>query len=249
MVSTTEFARGGYSFIKGVFSYSAGVAALPGFRIERVRFATPMPLAEGFERVEAIIKSAGRPLTALCSCELRSPAPFTAAGFRRFNEVYVAILEKWGLIERGDNPVARSNVCPAIDPPHEPGCYAFSFTTEAKDAPRSFVVAGSGEVPEGKKNYRDHIVARGDLTAAVLRQKAVWVLSEMERRLSSLGGTWRDTTAVQLYTVHDIHPLLAEEIVRRGAARNGLTWHFDRPPVVDIEYEMDCRAVHIERVV
>ncbi len=212
-----EFARGGYSFIKGVFSYSAGVAALPGFRIERVRFATPMPLAEGFERVEAIIKSAGRPLTALCSCELRSPAPFTAAGFRRFNEVYVAILEKWGLIEGGDNPVARSNVCPAIDPPHEPGCYAFSFTTEAKDAPRSFVVAGSGEVPEGKKNYRDHIVARGDLTAAVLRQKAVWVLSEMERRLSSL--------------------------------RNGLTWHFDRPPVVDIEYEMDCRAVHIERVV
>src|SRR5258708_35186635 len=71
----------------------------------------------------------------------------------------------------------------------------------------------------------------------------------MERRLSSLGGTWRDTTAVQLYTVHDIHSFLAEEIVRRGAARNGLTWHFDRPPVVDIEYEMDCRAVHIERVV
>jgi len=75
------------------------------------------------------------------------------------------------------------------------------------------------------------------------------VLSEMERRLSSLGGTWRDTTAVQLYIVHDIHSFLAEEIVRRGAARNGLTWHFDRPPVVDIEYEMDCRAVHIERVV
>ncbi len=151
MISTTEFARGGYSFIKGVFSYSAGVAALPGFRIERVRFATPMPLAEGFERVEAIIKSAGRPLTALCSCELRSPAPFTAAGFRQFNELYVAMLEKWGLIEGGDNPVARSNVCPAIDPPPQPGFYAFSFTTEAKDAPRSFVVAGSGEVLEGKK--------------------------------------------------------------------------------------------------
>lgn len=248
-ISTTRFARGGYAFIKGAFPYSAGVAALPGFRIERVRFATSMPLAEGFERIEAIIRSAGRPLTALCSCELRSPAPFTEAGFRQFNEVYVAILEKWGLIEGGDNPVARSNVCPAIDPPHEPSFYAFSFTTEAKDAPPSFVVAGSGEALEGKENYRDHIVARGDLTAAALRQKAVWVLGEMERRMSSLGAMWRDTTAVQLYTVHDIHPFLAEEIVRRGAARNGLTWHFDRPPVVDIEFEMDCRAVQIERVV
>ncbi len=138
-ISTTRFARGGYAFIKGTVPYSAGVAALPGFRIERVRFATSMPLAEGFERIEAIIRSAGRPLTALCSCELRSPAPFTEAGFRQFNEVYVAILEKWGLIEGGDNPVARSNVCPAIDPPHEPSFYAFSFTTEAKDAPPSFV--------------------------------------------------------------------------------------------------------------
>src|SRR5260370_38469112 len=151
MISTTEFARGVYSFIKGVFSYSAGGAALPGFRIERVRFGPPMPLAEGFERVEAIIKSAGRPLTALCSCELRSPAPFTAAGFRQFNELYVAMLEKWGLIEGGDNPVARSNVCPAIDPPPQPGFYAFSFTTEPKDAPRSFVVAGTGEWLKSKK--------------------------------------------------------------------------------------------------
>jgi hypothetical protein len=28
-----------------------------------------------------------------------------------------------------------------------------------------------------------------------------------------------------------------------------VTWHFNRPPVVDLEYEMDCRRVHIERVV
>jgi hypothetical protein len=249
MSSTVTFPTGGYSFIKGVFPYSAGIAALSGFRVERVRFAAPLPLAEGFERIDAIIKSRGRPLAAFCACELRSPAPFSEAGFRTFNEIYVGRLAQWGLLDGGDNPVARSNVCPAIDPPHEPSFHAFSFTTEAKDAPHSFVVAGSGEAPEGKENYRDHIIARGDLTAAALRRKAVWVLGEMEGRMAALGGAWRDTTAVQLYTVHDIHPFLAEEIVRRGAARNGLTWHFDRPPVVDIEYEMDCRAVHIEHIV
>jgi hypothetical protein len=37
--------------------------------------------------------------------------------------------------------------------------------------------------------------------------------------------------------------------VRRGAAHSGLTWHYARPPVVDLEYEMDCRAINHERVV
>jgi hypothetical protein len=63
------------------------------------------------------------------------------------------------------------------------------------------------------------------------------------------GFTWAQTTASQLYTVHDPHPFLASEIVRRGAARCGLTWYFARPPVVDLEYEMDCRGIAVERVV
>jgi hypothetical protein len=249
MSPTVDFAPGGYSFIKGVFQYSAGAAALPGFRIERVRFAAPLPLAEGFARIGAIIAAAGRPTSALCACELRSPAPFTEAGFRQLNERYVGTLASWRLIADGVNPVARSNVCPAIDPPAEPSFHAFSFTSEAAGAPRSFVIAGSGEAPEGKATYRDHIVALGNVTPPGLRRKAIWVLGEMERRMAALGAAWRDTTAVQLYTVHDIHPFLADEIVRRGAARSGLTWHFDRPPIVDIDYEMDCRAVPVERVV
>jgi hypothetical protein len=49
--------------------------------------------------------------------------------------------------------------------------------------------------------------------------------------------------------VHDFHPVFAEELVRRGAARSGLTWHFARPPpVIDLEYEMDCRKVMRELV-
>jgi hypothetical protein len=82
-----------------------------------------------------------------------------------------------------------------------------------------------------------------------MREKALYVLGEMERRLGLLGFAWRDTTASQVYTVHDLHPFLESEIVRRGAARAGLTWHYARPPVRGLEYEMDCRAVADERVI
>ena len=111
------------------------------------------------------------------------------------------------------------------------------------------MVAGSGEVPEGKSNYRDHIVRRGDVSPDGLREKARFVLGEMERRLGILGAGWRDVTATQVYTVHDFHPFLGDAIVARGVAPAGLTWYFDRPPVVDLEFEMDCRGVTEERVV
>jgi hypothetical protein len=48
---------------------------------------------------------------------------------------------------------------------------------------------------------------------------------------------------VQAYTVHDMAPYFAEENDRRGAARHGLTWQYCRPPVVDLEFEMDCRGI------
>jgi hypothetical protein len=130
-----------------------------------------------------------------------------------------------------------------------PSLHAFSYTVPAEsDTPASFVVAGSGEAPEGRGNYRDHIVRRGDVSPEGLREKARWVLAEMERRMAALGCAWRDATATQLYTVHDVHPFLAEEIVRRGAMPGGLTWHFCRPPVVELDYEMDVRGVARELV-
>jgi hypothetical protein len=71
----------------------------------------------------------------------------------------------------------------------------------------------------------------------------------MERRMAALGFSWADATASQLYTVHDVHPFVAEELAARGAMPAGLTWHFNRPPVIDLEYEMDCRGVHREHVI
>ena len=75
------------------------------------------------------------------------------------------------------------------------------------------------------------------------------MLGAMVTRLGALGFTWADTTATQVYTVYDLHPFLGSEIVRRGASRSGFTWHFARPPVQMLDYEMDCRGVAREFVV
>jgi hypothetical protein len=243
------FAAGGYRYIPGVFQYSAGVAALDGFRIERVMFARPVPLARGFDRVAGHLASIGRPLAAFCACELRSPEPMSEEEFSAFNRLYVGVLSDWGIVTEGRNPVGRSNVCPAIAPPGEPSFHAFSYTVPADGAAPSFIIAGSGEVPEGRDNYRDHIVRPGDTSAAGLRAKADFVLAEMERRMAALGVGWHETTATQVYTVHDLHPFLADSVVARGAAAHGLSWHWCRPPVAGLDYEMDCRAVTVERVV
>jgi hypothetical protein len=250
MSNVTEFVPGGYRYVNGVFQYSCGVAALPGFNIERARFFRPVPLAQGFAAIESHLRSLGRPMTAFCACELRSPEPFSEAGFRAFNEVYVGTLERWGLYRDGINPVARSNVCPEMNAPTEPSIYAFSYTVPgAVPAGRgSFVIAGSAEAPEGKSNYRDHIIRLGDTSPAGLSEKARWVLGEHERRMGELGMKWADTTGVHVYTVHDIHPLMASELVRRGAGESGVSWQYCRPPVVDLVFEMDMRGVSREWV-
>ena len=116
-------------------------------------------------------------------------------------------------------------------------------------ARRSFVSAGAWEMPDGPPNFRDFIVRRGDTSSDGIREKARFVLSELEQRMAALGFTWADTTATQVYTVHDLHPFLADEIVGRGAARAGLTWHFARPPVMEFDYEIDTRGVTREIVI
>ena len=104
MIETVEAAKGGYRFMPGVSQYSAGVAALPGFTLERVRFSKPVPMRQGFDRIAQILKDACRPLSAFAACELRSPAPFTESGFVKFNEVYTGTLKAWGLLPDGVNP-------------------------------------------------------------------------------------------------------------------------------------------------
>jgi hypothetical protein len=249
MTAVSNFAPGGYSFLPSVFQYSAGVAASPGYEIQRVRLHQLLPLAEGFDFAEQFLRAAGRPMTAFCACELRSAAPFTDQGFRAFNESYVGRLRTWGLFDGNVNPVARSNVCPRVNPPSVPSFHAFSFTIEAAHASPTFVIAGSGEAPEGSGgSYAQRAVRAAESSPDAIREKARFVLGEMERRLSLLGFGWPDTTVVQIYTVFDIHPFLPDEIVRRGAARSGVTWHYARPPLLGLEYEMDCAGIRLETV-
>jgi hypothetical protein len=248
---TSDFAAGDYRFIPAVFQYSSGAAAFSGFEIERVRFDRLVPLAEGFAQAAKHIQAAGRPLTSFCACELRSPAAFTEAGFLAFNQHYVKTLAEWGIFDGTTNPVARSNVCPEIDPPAEPSFYAFSFTRPVqgqRSAPPDFVIAGGAEARGGTGSYPERIVRYRDVSPDGLRKKVRFTVSEMESRLAAFGFGWKETTAAQAYTVHDFHHVMADELVRRGAARSGLTWHFARPPVIDLEFEMDCRRVTRETV-
>src|SRR6266540_2359168 len=97
MSELRPFEAGNYRYIKAVFQYSSGVAAEPGFEIERARFAKPLRLADAYPAIETYMKSIGRPITAFAACELRSPEPFTDQGFYDFNKVYVKTLERWGI--------------------------------------------------------------------------------------------------------------------------------------------------------
>jgi hypothetical protein len=46
--------------------------------------------------------------------------------------------------------------------------------------------------------------------------------------------------------VHDFHPLVRDIASRAGAST--LVWHYCRPPIAEIEFEMDVRAVSVERM-
>jgi hypothetical protein len=237
--------KGNYSFLRGIAPYSAGAVADSGYEIVRVRFAQPVPLTEGFERVRTHISAADRPPHALCGMELRSPKPFSFQGFNDFNAGYVNVLKDWKIVMDGLNPVARTNVAPEISTVKEPSLYAFSFTvpSQMRTKNRTFIVAGSGELPEGSLDPHE-VVRQGETSPAALREKGDFVMKIIEARLQGLGVNWGSATAVDVYTVHPICEMLAGTVIRPmgAAALHGVTWQYSRPPIVSIEYEMDARG-------
>src|SRR6195952_5239098 len=188
-----DFPAGNYRFIPAVFQYPSGAAADSGYEIERVRFDRLLPMAEGFAEVAKYISAAGRPLTSFCACELRSPAAFTEDGFRRFNEHYVKTLAEWKIFDGTINPVARSNVCPEIDPPAEPSFYAFSFTRPGPGPMPSFVIAGGAELRGGSGTYPERIVRYRDLSSDAMKEKVRFTVGSMEERLARIRCRWGET--------------------------------------------------------
>ncbi|MBY0375760.1 MAG: hypothetical protein K2Q23_17320 [Bryobacteraceae bacterium] len=235
--------QGNYSFLKGIAPYSAGAVADAGYEIVHVRFRQPVKLNDGFERLRAHLAEGKRPVTALCGMELRSPAPFTFAGFNDFNAGYIGVLKAWGVFVDGVNPIARTNIAPEIAPPREPSLYGFSYTMPSGRREKTFVVAGAGELPEGSLKPED-VIRRGDLSSEGWREKIRYVMGLMSGRIQGLGVSWDLATAIEIYTVHPICAHMANEIVKpaRQGAAHGFTWHYARPPIVTIEYEMDLRG-------
>ena len=241
--------KGNYSFIRGIAPSSGGVIADRGYEVVHARFLHPVSLNQGFNAVKEHIGGAGRPIHALCGMELRSPKPFTFQGFIDFNAGYIQVLKDWGVIAGGVNPIARTNIAPEIGAPQAPALYGFSYTAKATSDEKTFVVAGGGELPEGSLDPHD-VVRRGETSADALRDKVKFVMGLMSGRIKDMGIRWDAATNVNMYTVHSICSVLADEIIRPmgASALHGVTWHYSRPPIESIEYEMDLRGTHREIV-
>jgi hypothetical protein len=206
-------------------------------------------MKQGFTWIRNHLIEQKRPLTALASCELRSPAAFTMQGFKDFNKGYVNVLSEWGLFRNQLNPVGRSNLAPQFNPPAEPGFYAFTYTLpEQSEAPRDWVIAGSGEWPEDQP-FPEGIIARGDLSPSGIAAKAHYVLDTMQARARGLQADWSRLTSAHIYTVHDFSHLIASEFAPRGMLGPALSWHVCRPPIEELAFEMDVRSVRQESVI
>lgn len=244
----TNHPTGNYRCLPGIAPYSCGVIANPGFEIVHVTFQSPPPYRVGFDRISQYLADHGRPKSALCAIELRSPKPFTFPGFAAFNAEYTVILQQWGLFVDGVNPVARTNVAPVILPPTEPVLYGFSFTKPTdNDGPSTFVVAGAGELPEGIL-ARDGIIALGDTSSGGLKTKARFVMDLMENRLRGLGADLSRVSTIDVYTRHSPNELIPELILGRigPASIHGAVWHYTQPPIDEIEFEMDIRGTRTD---
>jgi hypothetical protein len=73
----------------------------------------------------------------------------------------------------------------------------------------------------------------------------------MAARLQGLGLAWADVTAVDVYTVHSLSPLLVDVLLAPmgPATRHGVHWFYSRPPISGLDFEMDLRGVAREILV
>lgn len=243
-----DHATGNYQFLSGIAPYSAGVIAQPGYEVVRVTLHQPLPYRAGFERIDAYLAAQERPLQALCAVELRLPAARTFAGFAEFNAEYQTLLVERDLLQGRYNPIARTNVAPAVQPPGEPMLYAFSYTRPSLDNTPTFIVAGAGDLRDQAILSAEAVVRPGETSLDALREKVATVMAVMQERLFGLGRAWDEVTVVSLYTTQNIQPLLAEAILQPigAAVTHGVHWFYSQPPIADLIFEMDLRGIQHE---
>ncbi len=240
--------RGGYRFLTGISPFSSGVVASEGHEVVHATLSAHVPWREGFELIDAHLADVGRGRPALCAIELRCPVPYSMPGFIEFNAGYVELIRSWDLYVGDHNPLARTNVAPAHDPPSEPVLHAFSYTVEAPaDTPTTFVVSGAGEIPEATLDDNE-IVRKGETGPEAMREKAGHVVATMGSRLAAMGANWDQVTTTDVYTVFMHEGLLEDAVIDQmgPATRHGLRWYRSRPPVHDLDFEMDVRGIRSE---
>lgn len=248
MPDVMDFKPGDYKFIVSPGGpFSAGVAALPGFALRRVRFMHPIPMADGFAFIKTHLAREGRPVTALAACELRSPAAMTGEQFQAFNGEYLKTLHQWGCRAGDINPLARSNLAPITEVPGEAMFFAFTYTVPEPGAAGDFLISGKPEIRDGVTT--DRIVGGRDVSLKGLETKARFVMNAMRERVDALGCDWAAVTAAQIYTVHDIRPLLDPVFAEYAVSQIGLAWYPAWPPVIGMEFEVDVRSVRTELVI
>lgn len=258
---------GHYQFIPGSATFSSGAVALPGYAVVHATFHRPLPLAQAFDAMQAHLAGLSRLMAAVCGIELRSPKPFSFAGFAEFNQTYIALLKRYGLhTEDGRAPAARTNVAPepVAIAPSQPSVYAFSYTVPQRTERRNFVAAGAGELRPAPKpsasdvnravnsgaSGRDLIVRVGETTPQAMAEKAEYVMQVLGDELSELDVSWADATAINIYTVHSLDTYLVSHILQPlgETAIHGAHWFYSRPPIEEIEFEMDARGVWQESI-
>lgn len=242
--------RGGYQFLQGIEPYSSGVISIPGREIIHATLSRPVPWQQGLIDVREYLEQRGRERFCLCGVELRCPEPHPMNGFIEFNRHYRALLQEWGMLVDGENPVARTNVAPVVSPPKETLLYGFSYVEPSEYSHPTFVVAGGGELPHRELSDQ-HIVRLGETSEAALLDKARCVVDIMRTRLNRLGADEQLLSSIRVYCAHPVYHLL-ENVIIPGipdAARVGIQWFYARPPIRNIEFEMDLRGVRREIII
>ncbi len=233
---------GSYRFLPAITAYSAGFAASEGYEITALRLQNCPTLASGLERIDQELEGRGLPASALAGLQLRSPGAFSFEAFGKFNDEYRQLLIDRGLIIDGVNPISRTNVIP-IHQKSAATSIAVAFIVHPSQGHggSDFVVAGAAEISGdlGPEN----IVARGDASQEGLSLKVDCVLDIMLERLRALEASDGSPTTINVYTAHEISGLSEKIAIKLpSTSKNGFTTWLTKPPVEELEFEMDCSS-------
>jgi hypothetical protein len=250
MPKLTSRPEGNFSFLADSRIFCTGAVADKDHTMAHATFKAPIPLARGFAAIADYMQAIGRPMTAVAGLELRINKPLSFDGFRALSATYIKLLDKYGLRVGEHATTTRTNV--AIEPialaPKTPSIYGFTFTIPgARDGNRAgFVGSGIGELDGGT---RDKIVQLGKTSPKAMRIKAEWVMNAVKAQMGSLGVKWNDVSHTNLYTVRSVDSYFGDVIVATMGApsRYGVNWLYSRPPIEEIEVEVDVRGTAAAR--